>query len=126
MPAHIIMPPVSRVIYTIPPPSVFINARDAPGPPNCPLPPTPPTRPPTRPRPRPAPPVPRPDTTTSVVLQPATISKPVTILRPVTAVGAGVGVGVVNMVQGQPLVPVVNVPLNSRRGPDAVLLRRVS
>ncbi|KAI1207034.1 uncharacterized protein F4807DRAFT_463097 [Annulohypoxylon truncatum] len=123
MSTTVIMPPVSRVIYTVPPPApppLFIDARDAPGPPNRPLP-----RPPTRPRPRPQPPVPRPETGASVVLQPATLWKPATFLRPVASASASAG-NVVSVLDGQLLVPVVNVPLNSASAPDALLLRRVT
>ncbi|KAI1459894.1 hypothetical protein F4805DRAFT_455282 [Annulohypoxylon moriforme] len=116
------MPPVSRVIYTVPPPPppppqvIFVNARDAPGPPSRPLP-----RPPTRPRPRPQPPMPRPGTGEVVVLEPATLLKPATVLRPVNQV---VPAPVVDASGGRPLVPVVNVSLGS--APDGVLLRRVA
>ncbi|KAI1765045.1 hypothetical protein GGR53DRAFT_465706 [Hypoxylon sp. FL1150] len=72
MSGHIIMPPVSRVIYTVPPPQ---NSRG-------------PVRPqPSHPRPSPYPPT-RPSNPEPLhafpVAQPATIVRPATVLQPVT------------------------------------------
>ncbi|KAI1372404.1 hypothetical protein F4677DRAFT_449522 [Hypoxylon crocopeplum] len=99
----IIMPPVNRVIYRVPPPSPAIyfapiTARDAPGPPS-----RPPPRPPTRPRPN--------GTMMPIILQPATIFRPITILHPVTPV-----------IPVTPLVPAMLFP----PAPNAMFLQRIA
>ncbi|KAI1463132.1 uncharacterized protein F4812DRAFT_447753 [Daldinia caldariorum] len=100
MPSNVIMPPpVSRVVYEVPPPHIYnplYPARDAPGPPNRPLP-----KPPVRPKYRVGGPA---------VVYPTTVLRPVAVLRP-TSPPMDVETG----------VPAPRVPL----APNAVLLRRI-
>ncbi|KAI1474536.1 hypothetical protein F4774DRAFT_429721 [Daldinia eschscholtzii] len=93
----VIPPPISRIIYEVPPPHIYCllhPTRDAPGPPNRPLP-----KPPVRPKYA---------IDGSVILYPTTILRPVTILHPTLPM--------------EPSVPASQVPL----APNAVLLRRIA
>lgn len=98
MPTDIIIPPpVSRIIYEVPPPHIYgplRPTRDAPGPPSRPLP-----KPPVRPKCV---------VDGPVVLYPTTILRPITILRPVSPMEPGVSAS--------------QVP----PAPNAVLLRRIA
>ncbi|KAI0845686.1 hypothetical protein F5Y00DRAFT_163994 [Daldinia vernicosa] len=98
MPIDIIIPPpISRIIYEVPPPHIYgplRPTRDAPGPPNRPLP-----KPPVRPKCAVGGPV---------VLYPTTVLRPITILHPVPPM--------------EPGVPASQAPPT----PNAVLLRQIT